>query len=81
MPRSKVRRASLYHSRVKTLRANLADGSHIDITIPVETWMLNASHTFTIDTPTAATSVVLDPNHSIPLIDRAHTTLSIGSSN
>ena len=31
--------------------------------------------------PTAATSVVLDPNHSIPLIDRAHTTLSIGSSN
>jgi len=66
---------------VKTLRANLADGSHVDITIPVETWMLNASHTFTIDTPTAATSVVLDPNHSIPLIDRAHTTLSIGSSN
>jgi hypothetical protein len=64
-----------------TLRVILADGHHIDITIPVETWVLNASHTFTIDTPAAATSVVLDPDHSIPLANRTHTTLTIGDSN
>ncbi len=64
-----------------TLRANLADGTHVDIIIPAETWMLNSSHTFTLDTPSPATSVVLDPEHSIPLADRSHTTLTLTPSN
>jgi hypothetical protein len=60
-----------------TLRVNLANGSHVDIAIPAETWMQNTTHTFTIDTPTAATSVVLDPNHAIPDIDRTNNTLTL----
>ncbi len=62
-----------------TLRVNLANGAHVDTAIPVETWMLNASHTFTIDTPSAATSVVLDPDHAIPMLDRSRTTLPLGA--
>ena len=62
-----------------TLRVNLTGGSHIDIKVPVETWLLGSSHTFTIDTTAAATSVTLDPDHTIPLLDRSHTTLAFHS--
>ncbi len=60
-----------------TLRVNFANGRYLDTTIPVETWMLSGTHTFTLDTPTPATSVTLDPNHAIPIEDRAHTSLTI----
>jgi hypothetical protein len=59
------------------LRVNLANGSHIDTTIPVETWMLSGTHTFNIDTPSQATSVALDPDHVIPIADRTRTTLNL----
>jgi hypothetical protein len=62
-----------------TLRVAMANGSHADIKIPVETWMLNSSHTFTVDTPTVAISVTLDPDHSIPLVDRSHATFALRS--
>jgi hypothetical protein len=60
-----------------TLRVNLANGNHIDTTIPAETWMQNTTHTFTIDTPGPATSVVLDPNHQIPDANRTNNTLTL----
>jgi hypothetical protein len=63
------------------LRTTLADGTHVDITIPAETWLQNSSHTFTVDTRSAATSVTLDPDHSIPLLDRTHTTLVLSTAN
>jgi hypothetical protein len=62
-----------------TLRVQLTDGNHVDITIPVETWMQNTSHTFTIDTPGAVTSVVLDPDHSLPMMDRSKTTKDLAA--
>jgi len=62
-----------------TLRVELAGGSHVDVSVPAETWMQNTSHTFTVATPGAATSVTLDPEHVVPLSDRNHTTVVIGS--
>ena len=64
-----------------TLRVAMANGNHADITVPVETWMLNSSHTFTVDTPTVAISVTLDPDHFIPLVDRSHAILALRSAN
>jgi hypothetical protein len=60
-----------------TLRVNLTDGTHTDITIPVETWLLNTTHTFTIPTPSPATSVVLDPDHAIPDTNRTNNALTL----
>jgi hypothetical protein len=62
-----------------TLRVNLADGKHVDVHVPVETWMLNTSHTFKVDVPGGATSVVLDPDHALPMMDRSKTTVMVGS--
>ena len=48
-----------------------------DITIPTETWLLNTTHTFTIPTPTPATSVTLDPDHTLPDLNRTNNTLTL----
>jgi len=60
-----------------TLRVTLKDGTHTDITIPAETWLLNTTHTFTIPTPTPATSVTLDPDHTLPDLNRTNNTLTL----
>jgi archaellum component FlaF (FlaF/FlaG flagellin family) len=60
-----------------TLRANLADGTHLDTAIPAETWMQHSTHTFTIPTTTPVTSVTLDPHHQLPLPNRPQTTLTL----
>jgi hypothetical protein len=60
-----------------TLRVTLANGSHIDTAVPAETWLQNTSHTFTIDTSSPATSVTLDPDHNLPLLNRTNTTLAV----
>lgn len=59
------------------LRINLADGSHTDLQVPAETWMQNTSHVFTVTAPSKPTTVVLDPDHAIPDIDRSNNTLNI----
>ena len=63
-----------------TLRVTFANNTHTDLTIPAETWLQNTTHTFTIDTPTPPTSITLDPNHLLPLVDRTHTTVNLSSS-
>jgi len=60
-----------------TLRVELAGGSHMDINIPAETWMQNTSHTFTIPTTLAVTTVTLDPDHQIPDVDRTNNTFTL----
>jgi hypothetical protein len=62
-----------------TLRVELAGGGHVDVTVPAETWMQNTSHTFTVATPTAATSVTLDPDHAVPMSDRNHTAIVLSA--
>ncbi len=60
-----------------TLRITLANGNHLDVAVPAETWLQNLTHTFVIDTPSPATSVTLDPDHILPQLDRTHATLPI----
>lgn len=55
-----------------TLRVEMAGGNHVDIGIPAETWLLNTTHTFMVATPSAATTVTLDPDHIIPDVDRGN---------
>ena len=59
------------------LRVELANGQHTDVAVPAETWMQNATHTFTVSIPSAATSVTLDPAHAIPDIDRSNNTMAV----
>jgi hypothetical protein len=60
-----------------TLRVVLVSGGHVDVNMPAETWMLNTSHTFTVATPSAASSVTLDPDHVVPDADRANNSLVV----
>ncbi len=60
-----------------TLRVVLVSGGHVDVNVPAETWMLNTSHTFTVATPSAASSVTLDPDHVVPDADRANNSLVV----
>jgi hypothetical protein len=62
-----------------TLRVNLADGGHVNVQVPVETWLLNTSHTFTVETAGAVSSVVLDPDHALPMMDRSKTMVRVGA--
>jgi len=55
-----------------TLRIALEGGAHIDVRIPVETWMQQSSHIFTIPTPARAVSATIDPDHNIPDSDRSN---------
>jgi hypothetical protein len=58
------------------LRVNLTNGQHTDLRIPAETWLQGGTHTFTIPTPSPATSVTVDPDHALPDIDRTNNTLT-----
>jgi hypothetical protein len=60
-----------------TLRVEMADGSHIDVSVPAETWMLNTSHTFNVATTSAVTEVTLDPDHNLPFADRSRDVLKV----
>jgi hypothetical protein len=59
------------------LRIELADGSHVDIAVPAETWMQQSSHMFTIVTSSPAVSAIIDPDHRVPDSDRSNNTLTI----
>jgi hypothetical protein len=60
-----------------TLRVELSGGGHVDVAVPVETWLLNTSHTFTVATPGVVTMVTLDPEHVIPDVDRGNNVLTV----
>jgi len=60
-----------------TLRVELADKTHVDVTVPAETWMLSGTHTFTVPLTGAATSATLDPEHSVPDSDRSNNTVAV----
>jgi hypothetical protein len=59
------------------LRITLADGSHVDLKVPVETWMQNASHTFTVTTGSRAVKVEVDPEHLLPDADRGNNAVEV----
>lgn len=60
-----------------TLRADLADGSHLDRRIPVETWLQTTTPTVTVPTTQRVLHVTLDPDHVLPDADRSDARVDI----
>ncbi|KLD70387.1 M1 family metallopeptidase [Xanthomonas pisi] len=54
-----------------TVRVDLADGSHLDRRVPVETWLQNTAPTLTLPTTQKVLHVTLDPDHALPDADRS----------
>lgn len=54
-----------------TLRADLADGSHLDRRVPVETWLQTTTPTVNLPTTQKVLHVTLDPDHVLPDADRS----------
>ncbi|HBK47258.1 MAG TPA: peptidase M1 [Xanthomonadaceae bacterium] len=54
-----------------TLRVDLADGSHLDRRIPVETWMQKAAPEVILPTTQRILHVTLDPDAKLPDADRS----------
>ena len=55
-----------------TMRITFKDGTTRDVSIPPETWIQSASHTFTVDGGQPIARVVIDPDRRIPQRDRSH---------
>ncbi|WP_024938718.1 M1 family metallopeptidase [Xanthomonas arboricola] len=49
-----------------TVRVDLADGSHLDHRVPVETWLQNTAPKLTLPTTQKVLHVTLDPDHALP---------------
>ncbi|MBB2756773.1 UNVERIFIED_ORG: hypothetical protein GGR68_000871 [Xanthomonas campestris] len=49
-----------------TVRVDLADGSHLDRRVPVETWLQNTAPKLTLPTTQKVLHVTLDPDHVLP---------------
>ncbi|MBB3844836.1 M1 family metallopeptidase [Xanthomonas arboricola] len=49
-----------------TVRVELADGSHLDRLVPVETWLQNTAPKLTLPTTQKVLHVTLDPDHVLP---------------
>ncbi|PPU40303.1 M1 family metallopeptidase [Xanthomonas arboricola] len=49
-----------------TVRVDLADGSHLDRRVPVETWLQNTAPRLTLPTTQKVLHVTLDPDHVLP---------------
>ncbi|MCS3848147.1 hypothetical protein GGR70_003187 [Xanthomonas campestris] len=60
-----------------TLRADLADGSHLDRRIPVEAWLQQTAPKLTLATTQKVLRVRLDPDHALPDAARADNTLEL----
>ena len=60
-----------------TLRVELANGSHVDVAVPAETWMQNTTHNFVVPVSGPATSATVDPEHVVPDVDRSNNSFAI----
>ncbi|MBB3833478.1 hypothetical protein FHR55_001688 [Xanthomonas arboricola] len=54
-----------------TVRVDLADGSHLDRRVPVESWLQTTTPTLTLPTTQKVLHVTLDPDHAVPDADRS----------
>jgi hypothetical protein len=59
-----------------TMRIMFKDGTTSDVTIPAETWIQSATHSFAVSGHQPIASVVIDPDRHLPERDRAHATWS-----
>lgn len=60
-----------------TVEVKLKDGSKKRMSLPVETWLQQKAITFTIPTTTEAESVTVDPDASLPDMDRKNNTITL----
>jgi hypothetical protein len=60
-----------------TLEVDYVDGSKRELRIPVETWMLHKSITFTVPGTAAVKSAMLDPRHLLPDMDRSNDSYAV----
>jgi hypothetical protein len=60
-----------------TVEVKLKDGSKKRVQLPVETWLQNKAVTFVISTTAEAESVTVDPDGSLPDINRKNNTLEV----
>jgi hypothetical protein len=59
------------------LEVVLKDGSKVQIAVPAETWIQNATHTFTVPTTQPVVSATVDPGHVLPDMDRSNNTFVV----
>jgi Peptidase family M1 domain len=60
-----------------TVRIDFKDGSHQQLRLPAETWILKSMVTVPIDSTQPVVSVTLDPDHVIPDKDRSNNVLMV----
>lgn len=60
-----------------TLRIELADGSHLDKRVPVETWLQQSAPRIVLPTTQKVLRVTLDPDHKLPDADRGNNEASV----
>lgn len=60
-----------------TVRVDLADGSHLDRRVPVETWLQNTAPKLTLPTTQKVLHVTLDPDHVLPDAQRGDNQLEM----
>lgn len=60
-----------------TLRIELADGSHLDKRVPVETWLQQSAPRIVLPTTQKVLRVTLDPDHKLPDADRGNNAASV----
>lgn len=60
-----------------TLRIDLADGSHLDKRVPVETWLQQSAPRIVLPTTQKVLRVTLDPDHKLPDADRGNNAASV----
>lgn len=59
-----------------TLAATAPDGTRTTLRVPTETWMQRNEATIVMPTHGAQGSVTIDPDHDLPIVDRAHASLT-----
>ena len=61
------------------LRADLADGSHLDQRVPVEAWIQQTAPTIKLPTTQRVLDVTLDPDEKLPDADRSNNRLDVAN--
>ena len=60
-----------------SIEAKLKDGTKLRMKLPVETWIQNKATTFVIPTTSAVESVSIDPEATLPDVNRKNNSLTV----
>ena len=62
-----------------TVEIKMKDGSSQQLKLPVETWEQQKALTFTVPTNTEVDSLIIDPDHALPDINRVNNTFKVAN--